>query len=368
MLAPFPPTIGGITTSVQYLIHSPVVESVEFIPVPTMSRKHGTSAYANEWKLLKIVRTINDMSVLIKVLMINRPHLIHINTSFNSGAFWRDTLYLIICRIFRKKIFLHVHGGQLADFMQKYPKPVRGIIRRILRIPNRIAVLSDYQLRPFQEFNLNGHVKIIPNMIHCDHYHLNKTFRAQFNIPVGKVVILFIASHLTKQKGVTELLRVAEWVIEKHQNVHFVIVGQGREEENMQSYCNKVGIQKNISFLGFLKKDQIIRVLNSVDILILPSYGEGFPMVILEAMSAGLPIISTSVGAVPEILIEGKHGFLVSPKDVHSLFDKTECLISNPELREQMGIANRERVKQHYDLPIVAEIFKRCYVDILKSR
>jgi len=163
-------------------------------------------------------------------------------------------------------------------------------------------------------------------------------------------------------------LKTIPLVIEKHKKVLFVFVGGGGEEEVMLSFCRKEKIQEYVKFTGFLSSKAIIQILNSSDIFVLPSHSEGFPNVILEAMAAGLPIVSTPVGAIPEIIENGENGLLVKPKDHSALAEKLIWLIENEQVRKKMGIRNIEKIQMNYDLKIVAKIFDESYQKIVSKK
>ena len=108
MLGPFPPATGGIATNIQNILKSPLREKYNFLNVNTMSRKYGTQEYLKERIYSKLCRIIKDIFHFVTVLFREAPMLVHINTSFNRGAFWRDSVYLLVSKIFRKKVFFNL--------------------------------------------------------------------------------------------------------------------------------------------------------------------------------------------------------------------------------------------------------------------
>ena len=113
---PLPPTIGGVATYIQSILKSPAAEEFQFVTLRTMSRKHGTTEYADETYIEKVLRVIQDLFRLLVSIIRHNPALIHLNTSLESGAFHRDILYTKLCKILRKKVFLQIHGGHLTSF------------------------------------------------------------------------------------------------------------------------------------------------------------------------------------------------------------------------------------------------------------
>ena len=365
ILGPAFPSIGGIATHVENLFHSSLNDAFSLIFIRTMSRKHGHPDYIIEKVWMKIFRILKDLFILNRILMTKRPDLVHINSSLNSGAFWRDALYILSCKIWRRRILLQLHGGYLKEFVDTHPSVLVPIIRWILCMPEKVAVLSKLQKHPFKTFYLNSHISVIPNMIRHTEYRLNSNSRNVSRLPDKKVIVVFIASHLTEEKGVMEFLQAAVLLNRRKGGLHFVIVGGGEKESEMRRFCRDNHMEEQTSFMGFVNKKQVIRILNASDIFVLPSYSEGFPMVILEAMAAGLPIVATKVGAVPEIIEEGSNGFLVRIKDANDLYHKVSVLVGNKNLRLKMGKKNMSQVAERYSIDSVAKIFDEIYRDLL---
>ena len=368
ILGPAFPSIGGIATHVENLFHSSLKDAYSLIFIRTMSRKHGHPDYIIEKVWTKIFRILNDLSVLNRILLTRRPDLVHINSSLNTGAFWRDALYMLSCKLFRRKILLQLHGGHLNDFISCHPRVLVPLIRWILHMPVKVAVLSKLQKEPFTELYLNSHLSVIPNMIRHTEYRLKGNFRDEFGFFPDKVIVVFMASHLTKEKGVMEFLHAAASLIRHNGSVHFAVVGGGEEESIMRRFCRDNHMENRLTFVGFINRKQVVKILNASDIFVLSSYSEGFPMVILEAMAAGLPIVATKVGAIPEIIEDGINGFLVRIKDADELCQKIAVLAANKHLRLNMGNENIARVAARYSIESVAQIFDKTYREILDQK
>lgn len=109
-----------------------------------------------------------------------------------------------------------------------------------------------------------------------------------------------------------------------------------------------------------------IRVFADADIFVFPSYTEGFPMVVLEAMASGLPIVATPVGALPEFLEDGVNGFFVNIGDVDDLVERIEKLITDEELRTEIGLHNREYVVSRFDIKSIAKDLVDIWAGVLE--
>jgi len=142
----------------------------------------------------------------------------------------------------------------------------------------------------------------------------------------------------------------------------FYFVGRG-DISKLSEICRKRGIEKNVKFLGTVSEEEKVKLYFSADIFILPSYAEGQPIAILEAMAAGLPVISTTVGSIPEVITKGEHGFLIEPGDYSSLAENIKLLLREDKLRNKIGQSNYEVAREKYDINRVFSEIARVYDD-----
>ncbi|MFX0195084.1 MAG: glycosyltransferase family 4 protein [Candidatus Hodarchaeota archaeon] len=367
VLGPFPPATGGVVSNMQNLMKSPLSGKFTLLKFRTASKKCGTPEYYQEKIFTKICRVLLELVLYVFFLQKESPQIVHINTSFGTWSFWRDSAYLLVSKLFTKKVFFQIHGGKLSEFWGDSSSLTKALIKKILELPDLIAVLSEAQKKPFTEIGFEKKVQIVPNTIDLIRYSKPNNDRPKLGIPEDCIVVLFIASLFKKEKGVMELLRAIPLVANDYEKVLFVFVGGGKEEHSMREFCRKERLEKYVKFTGYLHNETLIQMLQSSDIFTLPSYSEGFPLVILEAMASGLPVISTPVGAIPEIVQNGKNGFLVTPRDHRALAEALSCLVKNPELRGKIGDNNREKIREKYDSHIVARIFEDSYEAILSG-
>jgi glycosyltransferase involved in cell wall biosynthesis len=351
LLGSFPPSLGGITTSLQSVLSSDLSKKYRYLSFHTYSRKHGSADYADETVIRKMFRIGLDF-VRFGFFLVNRdPDLVHINSSFGAWSFWRDSVYLVFSRFAGKPVLMHFHGGNLREFAGRY----RGFlapaaIRRILRLPTRIAVLSERQCRPFQD--LHPHppvVRILPNMINLQKAYGFRGTDSGRGIPRRNQTVVFAASHLYREKGAMELLEAAKSITPGHPDLRFEIVGTGGIAAEMKDFCIRHRLRGRIRFLGALSQEETFQRMLRADIFVLPSYSEGFPMVVLEAMAAGLPVVATDVGALPEMVVDGVNGFLIEPRNARVLGEKIAYLLQRPEIRRRMSAMNRSRILRLYD-------------------
>jgi glycosyltransferase involved in cell wall biosynthesis len=178
----------------------------------------------------------------------------------------------------------------------------------------------------------------------------------------GSGVRVLMVSRLAEGKGFDVLFDAVERINAEALSVF--IAGDGPLFNELQSEIRSRGIDDCVFLLGY--RDDIPRVMVSSDMLVLPSYREGTPLVILEAMAAGLPVIATDIAGIPEQIENGANGFLIPPGDADALATQIERLLSSPGLREQFGAAGRRRSSQ-FSRDRMIEDYSSLYRELLST-
>jgi glycosyltransferase involved in cell wall biosynthesis len=129
-----------------------------------------------------------------------------------------------------------------------------------------------------------------------------------------------------------------------------VIVGDGEERRNLEARARELGLDDAVTFAGAVGQDRIPDYYARPDVFCLPSFAEGIPIVLMEAMARELPVVATAIMGVPELVVHGRSGLLVPPGRADELAAALEELARSPELRGQLGSAGRERVAEAYEL------------------
>lgn len=199
---------------------------------------------------------------------------------------------------------------------------------------------------------------VLPNGINVD--EIQKVIAQVPEKRFGKKQLLFVGN-VRSVKGVEYLVNAMRWVVEKETEARLVIVGWYPSD-----FVQKIpkNLRDKIILTGFVDHDEIPMYMKGSDVFVLPSLSEGFPNVLLEAMAAGLPIVATSVGGIPEIVQNDKNGFLVEPRNARLLAEKVILLLRNKDLREEIGRNNRSNVR-NYDIDTIVSEFNRLACSLL---
>lgn len=192
--------------------------------------------------------------------------------------------------------------------------------------------------------------------------------------PDEKVVILFCGSFVEK-KGLLFALEGITKVVKQFDSVEFRVIGDGELRQEVETYVKKVSLSKWVKLLGMKSHRQVIEELYKADIFLHPSVtasnGDsegGAPTIIIEAQAAGLPIVSTLHADIPEVVVDGKSGFLVKERDATAIADRLEYLLSHQMLWAEMGKAGREHVEMHYNITREVEKLEDIYFSLVEGK
>jgi len=193
----------------------------------------------------------------------------------------------------------------------------------------------------------------LPNAVDVDAY------RQQTDKTFGRCVGYI--GRLVSWKGIDTFIRVAELVWKMNCKTRFIVVGGG---PLLQVYRDS-SVSEYVEFLGEQSSKAVLRILDSIDILVLPSYHENVPTVALEAMAKGIPVVASDVGAVSEVVIHENNGYLVRAGDTKSFAEYVRYLLENPSIRDKLGENGRTLVNEYYTFHKVAERAENLYREIL---
>jgi len=276
---------------------------------------------------------------------------------FDEVLHKRVCLFCLFLRLFSSvKLIAIVHH-------LRNPLEERIISRRIdmffewlfLNLMHKIVVNSEYTKRQVLSLGVNKSIEVIYPATNIPKKGERKV------LPGEKVNILFVGN-LERRKGLDILLRALETMNKQNTDWQLRVVGETSFNHEYTKICvdlaNKFGISKNVSFLGKIEKVNLDKEYKNADIFVLPSFHEGYGMVIREAASYGLPIIATNVGAIPELVEDGKSAILVEPGDIGGLRNALFRLIKDKELREMLGKNALERVDFDYNWDKVGKRFE----------
>lgn len=315
---------GGIVT-VQKLILEQAPPNIQIEHIATAGDGYG---------IQKILFFAIALSKLVLKLLSTEVDLLHIHVAERASTF-RKSIVTLIALIWRKPVILHAHGPEFCLFYSKLPQFLKQWISWVFRRSDRFIVLSeswknyyinDVNLEPEQVVVLPNPAKLPTQVPH----------RAN-----SQDVSFVFLGRIGQRKGSFDLIKAyANLPTEYKDHSRLILAGDG-DVTQAQNLITSLNLSNYITVSDWLDSQQRDALLAKADVFVLPSYNEGLPMSILEAMSWGLPVITTPVGGIPELVTHTKNGLLVNPGDIQQLSQAMKSLIENEKLRLSLGSSAR---------------------------
>jgi glycosyltransferase involved in cell wall biosynthesis len=280
--------------------------------------------------------------------------LVHLNVG-ERGSLWRKGSLILWARALRLPIVLHLHAAQLLQHHASLPQPLRKLVRTIFRSADCCIVLGDFWRRfVIEELGVDaGKVVILYNGVP------RAAFSRQSRPSGCQLRILFLGN-LMERKGVSDLLEALARQPLSGMDWRATLAGGGAIESYRRK-AESLGLLSRVDFPGWVDQRDAGALLAASDVLVLPSYDEGLPLVILEALTAGVPVVCSPVGAIPEVLEDGKSAVFVQPRDSQGLADALARLGREPALRERLAAEGRALYDREFSLEIFAARVVRIY-------
>lgn len=356
-----PPARGfGISTHIRMLEATSLTEAYRLEQVELGGGAWQSSAPA------RAKRTLSQLALFRREVRARRPAIVHINSAPDAKAFLRDAAALWLVPSRRARTVFEFHGGFEQNTVLQGSPPIRAFAERTLKRASAVVTLNEYHTDLLLKLCPGlTNVRAIPNFLEPD------MMSGLTDAPIGssgdRLRLLFI-SRVAREKGVFDSIEAVRLLRDRGIGVALKIVGTGDDLEEAQALSTRQGLAGLIEFTGFVVGADKIAVYRSSDVLLFPTYwNEGFPYVLLEAMAAGLPIVSTTHGVIPHLLEDGVNGFLVEPRDPTALAGNIERLAADPALRADIGRRNRREVETRYGIEEAARAYGGLYADVLSS-
>jgi glycosyltransferase involved in cell wall biosynthesis len=282
--------------------------------------------------------------------------ILHIHHA-SRGSFMRKSIMVLIGMMFGKKIILHIHGGGFHNYYKR-SRLMKPFIRWTLEHADAVVCLSEMWKNYYSSTFKLKRLAIINNVIE----KANITGEHHQN---GSLRMLFLG-HVTEKKGVFDLLQVLADNRNDYKNRVKVTIGGIGEVERLEKTISDNQFNGDVHFAGWVNGGKKAELLNSCDVYVLPSYFEGLPISILEAMSYGKPVISTNVGGIPEIVKPGFNGWLFQPGDHAALDSIIKEAMDNKELLKQYG-NNSLSISKKYTPESVFQSLNDLYHQVLNQ-
>lgn len=342
---------GGISSVVNAYFNSSLLRKYNIIYI---------ASHIDGNKVKKLVQFIKSLFFFQRYIFSRSIRIVHIHSA-SRASFYRKSFFVVISKILRKKIVFHIHGAEFMIFYYQEGGYIKKFfIRKIICLADKVIVLSGQWKEDIEKIiGVRKKIKVVLNPAAVPQLKAGSEISSNTN----NLKILFMG-RLEERKGVYDLIKSASKVITQEQNIKFVLCGDG-EIEKVKKFIAERELAKYFDIPGWITDKK--KYFLEADIYILPSYNEGLPMSILEAASYGLPIISTPVGGIPEVVEDGLNGFLINPGDIETIVKRILTLIGSPELRNRMGQYAYNKMKNKFDVNIIVKQLDNIYKELLDS-
>lgn len=359
LLGKLPPPYFGPAIATEILINSKLRATNSLYHLNT--NVHKSINTIGKIHLVKIWKNIAIYLKLINIIVKRHPNLVHIPISQSTVGFLKDSLFILICKLLNCKVVLHLHGSNFKNWLHNSSRATRSYVEFIIKTTQGIIVLGKNLKYLFADYFPENQIYVVPNGAN---YNISKIVRK------SKVANILFLSNLQPSKGVEDVIN-ALVILKKQSNVNYEadIVGQWRDDVT-KKICtrlvkdNSLHVQFNLStfnsnkFTFYAKSDIFVFT---------PREPEGQPWVIIEAMAAGLPIISTDQGAITDMVIHGINGFIVDKHNPNQIAEKIKFLIENPKIRKKMGQDSRKHYLENFTEDKMVEKLSYCFNAVLNQ-
>lgn len=336
-------TKGGMTAVL--VSYDKYIDSMRFIPTWRLGNKLVKSWYA----LQALVRTA------LMLTFDKRLKIVHIHGAANA-SFERCKMFIKLAKRFKKKVILHEHA---ADFVEYYNQSNdKDEITRYINLCDCLIVLSESWKKYFASIGVDeDKINVLNNIVSPP------DLQPDYHTEDGKLHLLYMGE-ISKRKGGFDLLKAIADHREQFDGKLLVRMGGNEVDGDIKAYIREHQLESIVSYEGWIAGQKKIECLNWEDVYILPSYNEGLPIAILEAMAYHHPVISTPVGGIPEILKDGYNGRMVQPGNTECIAKAIYGYIDDKDAIKSQG-ENSYKVVQPFLPESVFASLKVVYQDLL---
>ena len=308
----------------------------------------------------KLVGRGQDILRIRRTLQRATFDMLVVQTTHEWASLSRDIPLLLAVRHLCPYRVLEFHGGWTDWLVGPGHKLFKAASAWLIRLGDAAMLLSSEERRQWQAFYSGGKFYVVSNPFVSASGSLPIPDTKCFHLPKGSRVLLFVG-RLTESKGIFDLLNALPEVLTQVQ-CHLLVVGDGAQAEQVRQRVMELDLRERVTLAGHLQGDALLSAYCCADVFVLPSWWEGFPVVIAEAMDAGLPVVTIRIRGMADHLSEGVNALFVPPRNPVALAAALKQLLLDPALRGRIGQANREKVKE-----FAPQVVGKHYLNVLRE-
>jgi glycosyltransferase involved in cell wall biosynthesis len=343
-----PPATGGLPTVLSMLLDSDLAQRYD-LSLCNLSRPDPTPG--GRLSLANVARTASDLRKVWRAA--RGQHVVHLHSAFApTVTAIRLGLLAGAARLRGARVVVHVHGGRVVSWVadSRLARLVMHVSLRpahaVLAVSAAVAAVLSDELGPER-------VAVVPNAV--------AVRDAPLAHPVRTPPTVLYLGVISPRKGLGELFTASEALLADGLEHELVLAGGNPEEGEAVIARVRESAPRHARFLGPVPHTAVPDLLVGADVLCLPSWVEAAPISVLEAMAAGLPVVASEVGDIPDMVVDGDTGLLVPPRDAIMLQRALARLLADPDLRAAMGTRGRQRVRERYSVAATVQLVDAAY-------
>lgn len=294
-------------------------------------------SYRNGSKWEKLAKALKGYLLFFREMILNKPDIVHIHSSFGP-SFYRKMPFIYMACFRGVPVINHIHGAEFETFYLKASDRKKRRIRKVYGKCTMLIALSEEWKRNLESVVSPEKITVIEN--YCKIPDLSGTEK--------KKQILFLGE-IGKRKGCYDIPEIYGRVLEKGERLPLIMAGDGELAEVKKLFEDR-DLLESVSFPGWVRGADKDKCLKESGIFLFPSYYEGMPMAVLEAMAYGMAIVTTRVGGIPHLLENGVNGYLCEPGDIEGLSKRLLELSKDGDKRRKMGERARQKAIADYSM------------------
>lgn len=340
---------GGIATYVRVMRQTPLW--TEWNARYVVTHRDGSA-------MTKIWTFTRGSLLFVFALMRSRPKVVHLHSASDT-SFIRKAMLLWAARLASVPVVMHIHGSNFNEWYEKSPRVIqRGVVATLAKA-SAVVALGDGRAAGLRQIAPNARIAVIPNAV--------RLARPISAAAPGEPVHVVFVGRIGDRKGTFRLLDA--WAaLSQEIGVGFgksavlTIAGDG-EVDRARRRVDELGLEDSVAVRGWLSENEVGALLDSAQVLVLPSRNEGQPMAVLEAMARGLCIVASGVGGLTDML-GGGAGVIVAPDDIDAIASALRLVVGDNELRAKYGAAAYSRAMDRFDVESVWRQLDSLYCEV----
>lgn len=338
MVGTDPASLGGIRAVVQSYRDAGLFER---FPVTYVA----THRDGGPWR--KLTRAFGGWArAALSLATLDAP-LVHVHSA-SRASFWRKSVVCLMARLAGRPYLLHLHGGAFARFYHlECGAFARRFVRSVLAHAALVLAVSEHWRAELERICPQAKVEVLPNAVALPP---PEACRARGTAcEAGAARRILFLGQLHAEKGVLDLVRAFARIAGRFPHALLVCAGPG-PHAGIEALARELGVAERVHCPGWLEGEKKRRAFAEADVFVLPSYAEGLPMALLEAMSHRVPVIASPVGGIPQVVRDGENGLLVPAGDVAGLAHALAAVLGDPALAARFGAAGRAAIESQFAL------------------